>query len=1109
MHLYAINKYICLITIKKNQIIMKKLFLISLLVLFIQVSFGQTKSITGTVKSKTDGIPIPGVSVLIQGTSKGTTTDFDGNYSLAVTSGQSIAFSYMGFESKTVKVDGQQKINVDLSESSQALKEVVVVGFSSQKKANLTGAVASIDVAKTIGSRPLTDVSKALQGTTPGVNVNFKSGNINRAATINIRGAGTINGSDAPLILVDGVPTDLSLINPNDIATMSILKDAASASIYGARAAFGVVLITTKGGKTGEGKVRFSYSGNTAINNPISTLQFLDPTDEIPGLIAAGTRTDGSTPEIFGQNYNTLLAGIKNWKEKYANNRTSREMVYGEDWEIKNGTPYFYRVWDANKELFASNAMQTTHNLSAQGNLGDKSSFFASFGLSNQDGMLRVNQEQSQRININLGFTTKLADWLTGDFKVMTIKSTYDQPFNYYGGTGTDDTSFVGYFGYALRWGQYFPNFGTYRGYNFRTAGGYLSNASKNENIKRNNRLSAKFTADITKNFNVITEVSNVTETYNRKQNGGKFLAWDSWSAMPYNATTIQTAVPATLETGNDFVSQSKSESVTNVVNIYGNYKKQLGKHNFKALGGFNSEWQDFSRNYARRNTLLDKTKPEFNLAIGEQFVSGAANSSLNPAETTYSIAGFFGRVNYDYNGIYLLELNGRYDGSSKFPTDQQWGFFPSASVGYKITNEKFMEDTRGWLNDLKLRASIGSIGNQNVGNNAFLSILNTTNPSWVNSGSTIPPSTGLPTNVDPSLTWEKVYTKDVGIDIKILDMLGVSFDLYQRDTKGMLAPGITLPGSFGQNGAQTNSGNMRTRGWELAVNFNKRLSEDASVFVDLALSDYKSVVTKWNNSSKLLTTYYDGYEIGQIWGLTSDRLLQADDVFTNNGKTVNGVDYSKTMGGTFKYGAGDVHYVDTNGDGAITRGAATADDHGDLSKIGNTTPRYKYGITLGGKFRDFDVSTFFQGVGKRDYWAASDVVLPFYRAPQQMYKNQADYWTPQNTGAYFPNPYYGNEANTFGASTTGQNNFVTQTRYLLNMAYFRLKNATIGYTIPASIVKKAGLDKVRIYASGENLVTWADSRLPVDPEIDESEVFWGRTYPYTKTWSFGIELSF
>lgn len=1088
---------------------MKKLFLISLLVLFVQVTFGQTKTITGTVKNKADGIPIPGVSVLIRGTANGSTTDFDGNYSIAASSGQMLSFSYIGFETKEIKVTGQQTLNIELSESTLKLDEVVVVGFASQKKANLTGAVASIDVSKTIGSRPLTDISKALQGTTPGVNVSFNSGNINRSANLNIRGSGTVNGSDSPLVLVDGVPTDLALINPNDVATMSVLKDAASASIYGARAAFGVILITTKGGKTGEGKVRFSYTGNAAFYNPISTLQFLDPTDEIPGLIAAGTRTDGAVPEFFGANYNTMLTGIQNWKEKYANNRTSNEMVYGEDWEIKNGTPYFYRVWDTNKELYANDALQTYHNFSAQGNLGNNSSFFASFALTEQEGMLRVNQETKQRTNVNLGFTTKLADWLTGDFKVMSILSNYKQPFNYYGGAGTDDSGYGGYLGYALRWGQYTPNFGTYKGYNFRSAGGYLSNASTNENEQYNNRLSAKFTAEITKDFNLIGEISNVTDYYSRKQNGGKFQAWDSWSAMPYDATTIQTAVPTILEAGNDYVAQSKSESTTKVVNIYANYKKQFDKHNIKVLGGFNSEWQDFSRTYARRNTLLDKSKPEFNLAVGEQFVSGAANSSLNPAVTSYSIAGFFGRINYDYDGIYLLEVNARYDGSSKFPTAQQWGFFPSASVGYKISNEKFMESTRGWLNELKLRASIGAIGNQNVGNNAFLSVLNSSNPWWINSGSTLPPSTGLPTNVDPTLTWEKVYTNDIGLDVRIFKMFGASFDWYQRETKGMLAPGITLPGSFGQAAAQTNSGNMRTRGWELSLNFNKEINENASVFLDVALSDYTSVITKWNNTSKLLSTYYDGYEIGQIWGLTSDRLLQADDVITNNGKTVNGIDYSKAMGGNFKFGAGDVHYVDTNGDGAISRGAGTADDHGDLTKIGNSTPRYKYGITLGGKFHGFDISAFFQGVAKRDYWAASDAVLPFYRAPQQMYANQLDYWTPDNTDAYWPNPNYGDEAGGFGGSTTGRNNFITQTRYLLDMSYLRLKNFSLGYSLSKELVKKAGLEKVRLYTSGENLLTWADSRLPVDPEINETEIFWGRAYPYTKSWSFGVELSF
>ncbi|HSN48679.1 MAG TPA: carboxypeptidase-like regulatory domain-containing protein, partial [Flavobacterium sp.] len=299
---------------------MKKLLRISLLFLLVQTAFAQAQTISGTVKNKADGIPIPGVSILVQGTTRGSVTDLDGKFNISASSGQTLIFSYIGFETKVVKITKEQIINIDLSESASQLNEVVVVGFGSQKKANLTGAVATVDVAKVFESRPLTDISKALQGTTPGVNISFNSGNLNRSANLNIRGSGTINGSDSPLVLVDGVPSDLALINPNDVESMSILKDAASASIYGARAAFGVILITTKSGKTGEGPVKFTYSGNSAFYNPISTLKFLDPTVEIPGLLAAGNRTDGADPELFGANYRTLLAGIENWKEQYGNN---------------------------------------------------------------------------------------------------------------------------------------------------------------------------------------------------------------------------------------------------------------------------------------------------------------------------------------------------------------------------------------------------------------------------------------------------------------------------------------------------------------------------------------------------------------------------------------------------------------------------------------------------------------------------------------------------------------------------------------------------------------------------------------------------------------------
>ncbi len=1079
------------------------------MVLFVQMIFAQTKSITGTVTNKADGIPIPGVTVLIKGTNNSATTDFDGKYNIAVASGQTLSFSYIGFESKEIKATGQQTINTELSESTLKLDEVVVVGFASQKKANLTGAVASIDVAKALGSKPITDLSKGLQGTTPGLNVSFNSGNIGKSSSINIRGAGTIiNGTvtGSPLVLVDGVPSDMSLINPEDVATMSVLKDAASASIYGARAAFGVILITTKNGKGAKGKVRFSYSSNYAWSNPISLVDFNDPTLELPAMIEAQARAGNANPESFGMNYKTLLPGIINWKEKYASTRSTNDknMILGEDFDVIGGKLYFYRTWDPHKEMLKENSIQSYHNFSAQGSLGEKSSFIVSLGVSDQEGVMKINNETNKRINLNMGMSTQFTDWLSADFKVLSSYQEYTSPFNYY--NNGLDTEGNGYFGYYMRWGSYFP-YGTYNGTSFRHAAGYMTNASMNKRQTNDIRISGKLTAQITKDLNLIGEYSVNNNHFSNKMNGGQIPLWDWWTS----AADLVSGKPTMMESGNDFVAQSKSSYVTNVANIYANYSKTINSvHNFKVLGGLNSEWQSFERTYSRRNTLLDKNKPEFNLAVGDQYSSPlVSNTTLNPGLSQYAIAGFFARVNYDYDGIYLLELNSRYDGSSKFPTQQQWGFFPSASVGYKISNEKFMESTRGWLNDLKLRASIGAIGNQNIANNAFLPIMTSSNPFWIGSGTSIPPSVSAPNNIDPNLTWEKVTTQDIGLDLKVLNMIGMTFDYYQRDTEGMLSPGKTLPGSFGQTAANTNSGNLRTRGWELGINFNKEINKNVSVYADLTLSDYTTVVTEWNNSSKLLGTFYSGQKIGEIWGLTTDRLIQSSDAIDATGLIINGVDYKDVRSGTFKYGAGDVMYSDLNGDGKISRGNGRADDSGDLAVIGNTTPRYQYGIRLGGNLYGFDVDVFFQGVGERQYWATSDLVLPFYNRTDAMYGHMNDYWTPENTDAYYPNPFPNHAANAFGTYAPGSNNFVAQSRYLLDMSYLRLKSVTLGYTLPKSLSSKIGLDKLRPYISGFNLLTFKDSNLPVDPEINDSEATWGRTFPYSKTWSVGIQLAF
>lgn len=435
----------------------------------------------------------------------------------------------MGFETQVVKVEGQQKLSISLAATAAKLDEVVVVGFASQKKANLTGAVAKVDVKKALGSIPITDITKGLQGTTPGLNITYNSGNISKGSKVNIRGAGTIvNGevSGSPLILVDGVPGDLSLLNAEDVESMSVLKDAASASIYGARAAFGVILITTKSGKNAKGKVRFSYSSNTGWSNPISLVKFNDPTVELPAMIEAQARAGNANPESFGMNYKTLLPGIINWKEKYAatRNPNDKNMILGEDFDVIGGKEYFYRIWNPHDEMLKKNALQTLHNLSAQGSLGEKSSFIVSLGLANQEGVMKINNETNKRFNLNLGLTTQLASWLTGDFKVLGTFQEYDSPFNYY--NNGVDTAGNGYFGYYMRWGSYFP-YGTYNGTYFRHAPGYMANASQNENKSNDMRISGRLTAQITKDFNIVGEYSFNSNFSSLKMNGGQVPLWD------------------------------------------------------------------------------------------------------------------------------------------------------------------------------------------------------------------------------------------------------------------------------------------------------------------------------------------------------------------------------------------------------------------------------------------------------------------------------------------------------------------------------------------------------------------------------------------------------
>lgn len=1074
----------------------------------------QTITVSGTVVDQT-GNPIPGVNVYVSGTTTGTITDIMGKYSLSVAPDQKLVFSFIGYTNQTIGVNNRTTIDVVLMEDLKQVGEVVVVGFGTQKKENLTGAVTTVDAQKALESKPVTNLSKGLQGVAPGLNISFDNGRPGTNSSLNIRGVGTITSSSDPLILVDGIPSSLDMINPEDVASISVLKDAASASIYGARAAFGVVLITTKTGKKSD-KVTFSYSGNMGWNKPANLVDFMDPTEELPVMIAAQERAGNANAESFGMLYKTLLPGIINWKEKYANNRTSNEMVYGEDWEIINGRAYFYRIWDPHKVMLQESSPRTTHNLQVTGSMGEKSSYLASFGYQYEQGMMNIQPEKNKKYTVNFNFNTELTSWLKGEFKVYSVESTLEEPYNYYGpGVYTKDSngnSPNGYFGYYMRWGSFFP-YGTYRGTYFRHAPGFLANANMNEYKTSSIRLTGALEAQIMKGLTWRNEYSVTTENIQTRINGGTVKLWNFWGSM--NPNTIETDQPPFIygpNSSDDQVGERRKAARTNVFNSYATYQTSFKDiHNLKVIGGTNIEWTDDDQIYASIRGLMDREKPQFGLATGETFIS---SSRFSPFVYQTAIAGFFSRINYDYKGKYLLELNGRLDGSSSFPGSDLWGFFPSASVGYRITEEPWMEPVRGVLNDAKLRASYGSIGNQNIGLFRFLPIMSTYNATWINGEKQALTAT-QPRVVDPNISWEKVFTTNIGADFKLVKVFNLSVDWFQRETEGMFAADKTLPNVFGTSAPLTNAGNLRTRGYEVSLDFNKNISANASVYATVTLSDAKTVVTKWNNPAKALGTYYSGMEVGEIWGLETDRLYQESDFAGYDVQAKKWIlkdGYPVQSGltrGAFAYGPGDVMYKDLDESGTIDAGKRTVDDHGDLKKIGNTTPRYQYSFRVGGTFHGFDIDMYFQGVGKRDYWAASDLILPFYNRTDAMYQNQSDYWSLDNTDAFFPRPFPGHAASALSAGTQGSNNFVTQSRYLLDMSYLRFKNLTFGYTVPRSLTEKISVSKARIYFSGQNLAEFKSDKLPVDPEINDSEANWGRTYPYARTYSFGLQVTF
>jgi TonB-linked SusC/RagA family outer membrane protein len=1105
------------------------------LFLSLGMAVAQNVDVTGTV-TDSNGEPVAGAYVVIKGTQTGVVTDAEGNYKIGAPSDGTIAFSCIGYKKAEVAVNGRTRINISLKEDAELLQDAVVVGFGTQKKINLTGSVSSVDVNKAFNSKPITDIGKGLQGVVPGLTVTYTTNDQGSGASIKIRGMGSINGSNKPLILLDGVEIDdLSFVNPTNVANISVLKDAASASIYGSRAAYGVLLITTKDGSNLKDKVSITYSNNFSWNQPINLPKYCTGYNVIDMLnegILAQKNTDGTDIEAFGMYYKDLVDPIKNWLDNYYGQDLGNVMVYGRDYTYNgSGTAQFYRVWNPNKELLKNASFQQKHDIAITGNSG-KTNYNVTAGYSYQDGLLKAAKSQFiDRYNINMSQNTQLFKWLNFGTKVMYTEKHQEYPYGY----GSSDST-GGLYYYSMRFPTFFPygiSDGAYdsstdsylndktksgEGLYFRHGNGFVAYAPTCTSDDEFLRISANMKISFSKNFSFYADYTRGKHNYiNKTISQPQYVAnwWSSYS-------------PKIAYTSNDYLANTWVKKTSNTFNSYFDYVLDIRKeHHFAFKLGMNSEDLTYNSNYLKSLGVQNINLPTMNLTDGK------ASATVDESLADRATAGFFARVNYNYKEKYIFELNGRYDGSSQFKEGQKWAFFPSASVGWRVSEEEFMKSIDE-ISNLKIRASYGTIGNQDIDSKSlawypYIGTISDSNSDWVNQSGIYAASTTMPSIVGQYMTWEKINTLDFGVDLGLLNGdLNATFDWYERRNIGMLVPRneVAAVGGF-PNLPKENSGDLKTNGWELEIDYNHIFNRNFSVYATGTISDSKSVITKWNVSTGALTGNYEGKILGEIWGFkTSDGsgYFTADEV-TNGVQTAAGIksiaDYQGNLAkGAFTYGEGDIKYQDLNGDGVVDTGKGTIDDHGDLVRIGNNLPRYEYSLRVGAQVYGFDAEILLQGIGKRDVWTTTSLLLPHVAGAQMnIFSDQLDYYTSENTNAKFPRPYIGQTGSTVnGFSTyTGNNNFYPQTKYLANFAYLRLKNLTVGYTLPHSLVSKALIEKARVYASVENLLTFDHLNHDIDPEltggwstVSSIDVkYAGRATPFCRMWSFGVQITF
>lgn len=1032
-------------------------------------TYAQQLTISGKVVDEKQ-FPLIGAVIKIKGTNRAASTDKTGRFTIVAIATDSISAGFIGYKTFTRLVGNNVAFNISLKPDDTTLDDVVVVGYGTQRNAKVTGAIATVKMEDILRNRPVSNTTQLLQGTVPGLQVAVSSGKPGAGGSINLRGATSLNTSgnsinlSGPLVLVDNVPLNgsLSQLDPQDIETVTVLKDAGSAAIYGGRSAFGVILVTTKKGKANQ-KPEFNYSNNIIFASPTNLPVQATPEQFLQSLKDMGTVGYWSLQnvDIWIQVYNEAKANPNKYPNGLANVGTT---VY----PVMAGNPI--------DGFLAKSVPQFQQNFSVTGG-SDKISYRLAYGSANEKGVIvpEAKQDYYKRYNLKSFINADVTKWFSTQLDVQYFNSITSSPSNQPFGISQP----------LVPTGATIPASNGIAGINAVPRYIVLNgspNLSKNDDIRATGRTILKPVAGLT-----LTSEYTYDKSINNATNYNKAFQ----TVNPYNFQE-QTSGDGTFQLTN-------ATTVYHALNIFGNYSRSFGHHNFSLLAGFNREESIYNYTDVSRNGMISSDFPSLINATGPINASNGYSA--------FSLTGIFWRLNYDYKNKYLLQVNQRYDGSSKFPENHRFGLFPSASIGWVVSEEEFFRQHANWLSNFKLRASLGEVGNQNIGAYKFIPTFTSFQPNWLNGTGSYLTSLGELNLISSDFTWETVRTLNLGVDFGFFNnRLSGSFDWYTRDTKNILAEGaISLPAVLGTGAPLQNTASLRSKGYEISISWQDKIGKNWRYNISGNLYDFNSIITKFGgNENNLLSYYYVGQQLGEIWGYTTNRLYTVNDFVPGSLK-------ADLTGGVLKPGIpafqgilpnpGDVLLKDLNGDGKVYEGLRTTGDPGDRSVIGNSTLRYQFGINGGVSYKNFDFSFVLRGVGKRQYFMPSILTAPNYGGFATVVANTLDYWTPNNPGAFYARLY----DKATGNQSYNQN--TVQSLYLLNGAYLQVASLGLGYGLPKSLLNKFHINAFRLFCSVENPFNFNHLPKGLDPSL--ANLGSGMGYPFLRKTAFGANITF